>query len=204
MGCDPWWPPREAVRVSVCLPFLSVQFCCWFSRSGFAKHFFLETDGCCRSRILVGSSAFVTDRGFLWPYLSWWVACAVACSCSSVRSFVFFFWFMLVCRRPRRGRSTGLLCFCRHVGLLPPSRAGYKYGALCICFVAPLLVAPRAWPGRSRFVCRIFLRKPAMCGIRGRRLCQSRLVQLHHRQGLSLLSLTALMCCGWLMILRSA
>ena len=37
-------------------------------RSGFARHFFLELVGCCHSRLLVGSSAFVTDRGFLWPF----------------------------------------------------------------------------------------------------------------------------------------
>ena len=67
VGCDPWWPPREAVRVSVFLPF---QFLCStpFSRSGFARHFFLESDDRCHSRLLVGSSAFVTDRGFLWPF----------------------------------------------------------------------------------------------------------------------------------------
>ena len=38
------------------------------SRSGFARHFFLEFVGCCHCRLLVGSSAFVTDRGFLWPF----------------------------------------------------------------------------------------------------------------------------------------
>ena len=96
-----------------------------------------------------GSSAFVMDGGFLCPFPDWvddFCVCMLllshCCLCYLV---------MLVCRRPGRDISTGLLCllpcwvvaavpggveirgslvFSRHGWLLPPSRAGKKYGAV--------------------------------------------------------------------------
>ena len=54
---------------SFCFSSISIcSICRWFSRSGFARHSFLELVGCCHSRLLVGSSAFVMDGRFLWPF----------------------------------------------------------------------------------------------------------------------------------------
>ena len=95
--------------------FFHFNFCVFnaFSRTGFARHFFLEFVGCCHSRLLVGSSAFMTDRGFLWPFLDL-VGGLCSCVLMLIHALicVLFLVYAGCCRLPGRGINTGLSVFC--------------------------------------------------------------------------------------------
>ena len=80
-----------------------------FSRSGFARHFFLEFVGCCNCRLLVGSSAFVMNRGFLWPFPDL-VGGLCSCVLMLIHSLicVLFLVYAGCCRPGRRGTNAGL------------------------------------------------------------------------------------------------
>ena len=99
-----------------------------FHAVGLQRHFFLELVGCYHSRLLVGSSAFVMDGGFLCPFPD---LVDVLCDCMLLLIHCCLFysglcWFAAV---PGGVEVRGSLVFAP-CWLVPPSRAGYKYGAV--------------------------------------------------------------------------
>ena len=115
-----------------------------FSRSRFARPFFQDSERVVCSRLLVDSSAFVSVRGFLGPFRALRAACACAVSCSPLRVLrcvsIAILGRLLVyagVMPPSREGHTWwarpcplqLLCFGPWFVGLPPSLAGYKYGA---------------------------------------------------------------------------